>query len=575
MKILNKIWGIGLLAFMLMLAAPHKTIAQQEGQYISDQEFYDELQPYGTWVEDPQYGTVWVPDVEEDFRPYATRGHWALTEYGNTWVSDYPWGWATFHYGRWHFDDYYGWEWIPGNEWAPAWVTWRDGGGYYGWAPMEPGVSFDASYADNYSVPDNYWIFAPYAYINYTNVYNYYVPHTRVNYIIRNTHWMRNRYTRNNHNYNAGPRREDIQRYSHRPVHVYNITNVNRPSRITVNKNTINIYRPAVRQNTDARPARVVDGAAYKQQNPAHRIAGSNRSKGTIYNAANAAKLAQAARDSKPDSKLVRVNTNVDGRANANPATRPARPDAATRNNDNKPDRTNRPAVTGDVQHQRDIDKQQSVAQRQQMREQQQKAREQQTEQQKQATEQRAQQQEAHRQQRATRPAVTDNTAETQQKEQARQQVLEQKKQQLQERQQVREQQEQQRQQAQQAREQQKQQQTQQLQERQQAREQQEQQRQQAQQAREQQKQQKQQQTQQLQERQQAREQQEQQRQQAQQAREQHRQQQEQQQQAREQQRQQQEQQRQQQQQAREQQRQQQEQQRQQQSPAAGHRPRS
>ncbi len=90
---------MGLLAFMLIALAPGKSTAQ--GQYISDQDFYDNLSPYGVWVYDPQYGDMWVPDVDGNFRPYATRGHWVLTEYGNTWVSDYPWGWATFHYGRW------------------------------------------------------------------------------------------------------------------------------------------------------------------------------------------------------------------------------------------------------------------------------------------------------------------------------------------------------------------------------------------------------------------------------------------------------------------------------------------
>jgi hypothetical protein len=51
MKTLNKIWGIGLLAIILSLAAPEKSRAQ--GGYISDQQFYDDLAPYGTWVSDP------------------------------------------------------------------------------------------------------------------------------------------------------------------------------------------------------------------------------------------------------------------------------------------------------------------------------------------------------------------------------------------------------------------------------------------------------------------------------------------------------------------------------------------
>ncbi|NNU34734.1 hypothetical protein HK413_12930 [Mucilaginibacter sp. S1162] len=121
MKILNKIWGVSLLALLLIVAAPHISKAQDE--YISEQDFYDELAPYGTWVSDPQYGDVWIPDVAGDFRPYQTRGHWVLTDYGNTWVSEYPRGWATFHYGRWRYDDYYGWEWIPVMNGPLPWLA--------------------------------------------------------------------------------------------------------------------------------------------------------------------------------------------------------------------------------------------------------------------------------------------------------------------------------------------------------------------------------------------------------------------------------------------------------------------
>lgn len=79
---------------------------------LSYQEFYDGLSPYGQWLYDSQYGYVWLPDVGPDFRPYYTNGYWAMTQYGNTWVSGYDWGWAAFHYGRWTFDQYYGWLWI-------------------------------------------------------------------------------------------------------------------------------------------------------------------------------------------------------------------------------------------------------------------------------------------------------------------------------------------------------------------------------------------------------------------------------------------------------------------------------
>ncbi|MDB5282337.1 MAG: hypothetical protein JWO06_1412 [Bacteroidota bacterium] len=94
------------------------------------QTFYDQLSPYGSWVNDPTYGYMWVPTQEAGFSPYMSNGHWINSEYGWTWVSDYDWGWAPFHYGRWHYGDGYGWMWAPGYDWAPAWVTWGDYGGY-------------------------------------------------------------------------------------------------------------------------------------------------------------------------------------------------------------------------------------------------------------------------------------------------------------------------------------------------------------------------------------------------------------------------------------------------------------
>ncbi|KAF5281398.1 hypothetical protein FQR65_LT14736 [Abscondita terminalis] len=82
-----------------------KASAQVRGGVSLDL-FYDELSPYGNWDDDPTYGEVWYPDAGRDFRPYSSNGYWAMTEYGNTWVSDYPWGWAPFHYGRWVYSNY-------------------------------------------------------------------------------------------------------------------------------------------------------------------------------------------------------------------------------------------------------------------------------------------------------------------------------------------------------------------------------------------------------------------------------------------------------------------------------------
>ena len=107
-------------------------------------DFRDALAPYGQWMDDPNYGTIWMPNpsvVGGDFQPYQTAGHWVYdSDY--TWVSDYDWGWAPFHYGRWFQYPGRGWAWVPGKEYAGAWVTWRNSDdasvGAVGWAPTAP-----------------------------------------------------------------------------------------------------------------------------------------------------------------------------------------------------------------------------------------------------------------------------------------------------------------------------------------------------------------------------------------------------------------------------------------------------
>lgn len=118
------------------------------------------LAPYGEWLDDPRYGRVWVPSptvVGADFAPYATAGEWSLSQYGWTWASDYPWGWGPFHYGRWVTLATRRWAWVPGTTWGPAWVTWRVGDGFAGWAPLPPSGAPLASPAGDASC----WRFVP------------------------------------------------------------------------------------------------------------------------------------------------------------------------------------------------------------------------------------------------------------------------------------------------------------------------------------------------------------------------------------------------------------------------------
>jgi len=112
--------------------------------HVSVNLFYGELSPWGHWVNMPAYGWCWVPDdVYAGWRPY-TDGAWVYTDVGWTWASDEPWSWAVYHYGRWDWDPTYGWVWVPGTEWGPAWVVWRTDYDWVGWAPMPPSVGWTA-----------------------------------------------------------------------------------------------------------------------------------------------------------------------------------------------------------------------------------------------------------------------------------------------------------------------------------------------------------------------------------------------------------------------------------------------
>jgi len=211
--------------------------------YVSYQDFYQDLAPYGQWVDDPQYGYVWTPNVNSDFRPYYTNGHWVMTQYGNTWASDFAWGWAPFHYGRWTYDDYYGWVWIPGSEWGPAWVSWRYGEGNYGWAPLGPGYAFNSVYGD-YSCPADWWVFIPQQYIYTGNYYHYWYGPRNNQTIINNTTVINNTYENNHITYVAGPRANQIEAVTHQPVKVYHLANSSSNTNTRVHNDVVKMYRP-------------------------------------------------------------------------------------------------------------------------------------------------------------------------------------------------------------------------------------------------------------------------------------------------------------------------------------------
>ncbi|GAB3774364.1 hypothetical protein GCM10028818_17100 [Spirosoma horti] len=240
MSILKTINLLGLIAVLALEPVLTQPASAQPGISVPVQTFYNELAPYGQWMPSPAYGSVWIPNVGQDFQPYATDGHWVVTEFGNTWVSDYPWGWAPFHYGRWYFDNQYGWAWVPGSDWGPAWVSWRTGGGYYGWAPLGPGFDINV----NVNIPAPYWTFVPQVYITSPYLYSYRVARPSVVNIYQNTTIINNIYRSNNRAYVYGPNRGEIERVTRRSVPVYRIDPLDRPGRSVVGNGSVGFYRP-------------------------------------------------------------------------------------------------------------------------------------------------------------------------------------------------------------------------------------------------------------------------------------------------------------------------------------------
>lgn len=138
-------------------------VNEDRGATLTVELFYEALAPYGEWIAHPQLGYVWAP-YDAGYVPY-TKGHWEYTEHGFTWISDEPFGWAVTHYGRWVVVDDR-WLWVPGTEWGPAWVVWREGVEIAGWAPMPPEGWGEP--------PRESYVFVQYSYLFVTEIHQYY-----------------------------------------------------------------------------------------------------------------------------------------------------------------------------------------------------------------------------------------------------------------------------------------------------------------------------------------------------------------------------------------------------------------
>jgi hypothetical protein len=211
--------------------------------------FYTKLEPLGVWRETSTYGYVWQPREaaqSRSWRPY-TNGHWVYTDAGWTWISEEPFGWAAFHYGRWTRLRGIGWVWVPGEEWAPAWVSWRTSNDYVGWAPLPPEALFEhrtgiQNWADNYyDIGPEQYCFVPTREIGSQRIERAVVPSEQNVTIVNQTTNVTNITYNNTTIVNQGPSYEEVRARSQQPI-----ARLRLERRTTVNIDA-EIPRPVVR----------------------------------------------------------------------------------------------------------------------------------------------------------------------------------------------------------------------------------------------------------------------------------------------------------------------------------------
>jgi probable HAF family extracellular repeat protein len=173
--------------------------------------FYSRLSSdEGSWVEAGNYGYCFRPRVAADWRPYRD-GHWVWTDRGWYWDSNERFAWATYHYGRWINVGGTGWCWVPGHQWAPAWVSWRESDEQVGWAPLPPEADISvhvgiSSWSDSYyGIGPSAYSFISYSHWSAPSYAQYVEPPERNVQIITQTKNVTNIVTNNNVINNFGP----------------------------------------------------------------------------------------------------------------------------------------------------------------------------------------------------------------------------------------------------------------------------------------------------------------------------------------------------------------------------------
>ena len=248
---LNNALKAGLLTAAVLVAVPLRAAAADISVNVSV--FHDRLAPYGEWISVSGYGTCWRPHhVVRTWRPY-TAGHWVYTDYGWTWVSYEDWGWATYHYGRWFYDSYYGWVWVPGPQWAPAYVTWRYSDDWIGWAPLPPGV--EPGVFVNVDIASSSYTFVQTRYFLDRQLSGHFASVSRNAVLLRSTRNVTRYDVHGSRIVDRGVDRRQIEHVAGRRVVPLRVRDATTVTRARVATHALSVYRPVARRGHRQVPA--------------------------------------------------------------------------------------------------------------------------------------------------------------------------------------------------------------------------------------------------------------------------------------------------------------------------------
>ncbi len=258
------------------LDAPPDSVENLYLNAVSFQSFYDLLSPVGEWIQiskdevDEDMGDgkgqsyssnsdednlvfIWKPSgAATDWKPY-TDGQWVFTSRGWVWYSNESWGWAVYHYGRWWHSQRFGWVWMPGYVWAPAWVIWRVEENHVGWCALSPRAKWQIEtgineYNYRYRYNDADWVF-----VNKTSFVNDIAPSTLVpssenKNLVAGSKSVLNIHAENDAVVNTGPNPADIEKATGVPITSRTLKYVNDRSMAGIGERDVSVFNEPLKR---------------------------------------------------------------------------------------------------------------------------------------------------------------------------------------------------------------------------------------------------------------------------------------------------------------------------------------